>query len=143
MDFVREGLLSLLTSGSTAVVLNHLIQVYCFTYSILCLLTAILTMTKFIYADYLLSVKPIGIASFLLFFSMKLWTSFDHWMVWVNMVIAAYIALYYYDSCCNIAESIDNKQETTTRNGAILLIVNILSLVLLISFKKSSFIKSS
>lgn len=110
MDFLREGVFNLLTSGSAALMLNHLIQVYCFTYSILCLLTAILTTTKFIYADYLLNVKPIGIVSFLLLWSMKLWTTFDHWMVWVNMVIAVYIALYYYDSCCNIAESIDHKQ---------------------------------
>lgn len=132
--------MSLFTSGTVAVVLNHMIQVYCFTYSILCLLTAILTTTNFIYADALLKIKPIGVASFILFWSMKLWTSFDSWMIWVNVVIAAYIALYFYDSCCNIAESIDNKKETTTTNGTILLIVNILSLSVLVWLKKSTLI---
>jgi hypothetical protein len=103
IDFIQSIIGATLTTGTASILLNHFIQVYCFTYGILCLLTTILTLTNFIYADYLLQLKPIGIVSFLLFWSMKLWTSFDQWMIYLNWAIAIYIAFYFYDGCCNIS----------------------------------------
>lgn len=143
MDFFRQGLLSLISLPTTGILLSHLIQVYLFTYSLLYLLTAILTTTNFIYSDILLRMKPISIVSFLLFWSVKLWSAFDEWMVWVNMVIAVYIGVYYYDACCNIAEVVDNKRYTTTRNGVLLLIANAIALIVLITIRKQTITLSS
>jgi hypothetical protein len=55
--------------------------------------------------------------------------------------MAVYIALYFYDGCCNIAKSLDDQKETASRNGTLLLLANI-GLIILYLFLKSSGIKS-
>lgn len=126
LQLLPQAISSLFYSSSLSALVSQLLQVYCFTYGLLYTLTCLLTLTNFIYAESLLSLKPIGVVSFLLFYSMKLWTSFQSWMIYAGYFMALYMALYFYDACCNISEKFSvHMYEQSTRNGAIIFIVNI------------------
>jgi hypothetical protein len=113
---------SLLHSNNISLLINQGIQIYCFVYGILCLLTAIFQSTNFIYADSLLKMKPVGWLLFIAFWYCKLWSVFDEWMVWLNCLVGLYIAVYFYDSVCNITSPLIYRRDAS-RIGSLMGIV--------------------
>ena len=125
---------SLFQSDSLSLILNHVVQVYCFNFGVLHLLTLVLTSTNFIYADFLLRNKPAPMVSFVMFWLMKLWLVYDDWMFYVNFLLAIYIAIYFYDGTCNLTNYANTTN--TTRKGAVLVVLNVFLMGLLLYLRK-------
>lgn len=59
-------------------------------------------------------------------------------MVWINFAVAIYIALYFYDGCCNVSNELNENTQTTTRDGVLLVLVDIGLIIALVLLRKYS-----
>jgi hypothetical protein len=116
-------------------IINQLIQVYCFSQGILFLVTTLIQLTNFIYADFLLNMKFLGFFTFILFWILKQWIMYQTWMVYASIFLAIFLAVYFYDGICNISENMI-KRESKNIIGMVLIIVDLVLMAILYFIRK-------
>jgi hypothetical protein len=97
--------------GTPLVLINHILQAWCFSSSLCNLVAVALKIINFAYAEEVASSKLTQFLGLLLLYYLKIWDYYSGLLYILSIFSLFMVCLYVYDCCGNISHSFDKRKE--------------------------------